>query len=40
VTFGSHKGAQVAIYLQVQHLHAHWSREIWWEVSHSLYFAL
>ena len=40
VTFGSRKGAEVAIYLQVQRLHAHWADESWWEVSHALYFAL
>jgi len=40
VTFGSHKGAEVAIYLQVQRLHAHWADESWWEVSHALYFDL
>ncbi len=27
VTFGSRKGAEVAIYLQVQRLHAHWTKE-------------
>jgi transposase-like protein len=36
VTFGSQKGAQVAIYLQVQRLHAQWSQQTWWDVSHSL----
>jgi transposase-like protein len=40
VTFGSRKGAEVAIYLQVQRLHAHWAHESWWEVSHALYFDL
>ncbi len=40
VTFGSRKGAEVALYLQVQRLHAHWTEESWWEVSHSLYFDL
>ncbi len=40
VTFGSRKGAEVAIYLQVQRLQAHWADESWWEVSHALYFAL
>jgi len=40
VTFGSRKGAEVAIYLQVQRLHAHWREESWWETSHDLYFAL
>jgi len=40
VSFGSRKGAEVAIYLQVQRLHAHWTDESWWETSHALYFAL
>jgi putative transposase len=40
VTFGSHKGAEVAIYLQVCRLHARWAQESWWETSHALYFAL
>jgi transposase-like protein len=34
------QGAEVAIYLQVQRLHAHWTDESWWETSHALYFAL
>ncbi len=40
VTFGSRKGAEVAIYLQVQRLHAHWTEESWSEISHALSFAL
>ena len=36
-SFGSQKGAEVAIYLQVQRLHARWSKLQWWEVSCSLY---
>lgn len=40
VTFGSRKGAEVAIYLQVQRLHARWTDEPWWETSHALYFDL
>src|SRR5437868_849259 len=40
VTFGSRKGAEVAIYLQVQRLHAYWTDESWWETSHALYFDL
>src|SRR5260370_13749687 len=40
VTFGSRKGAEVAIYLQVQRLHAQWTDEPWWETSHALYFDL
>ena len=40
VTFGSRKGAEVAIYLQVQRLHAHWADESWSEVSLALHFDL
>jgi putative transposase len=40
VTFGSRTGAEVAIYLQVQRLHAHWTQASWWESSHALYFDL
>lgn len=40
VTFGSHKGTEVAIYLQVQRLHARWTGESWWETSHALFFDL
>jgi putative transposase len=40
VTFGSHKGAEVAIYLQVRRLHARWVQESWWETSHALFFDL
>ncbi len=36
--FGSLKGAEVAIYLQVKRLNARWSKQTWWETSHSLYF--
>jgi hypothetical protein len=35
-SFGSQKGAEVAIYLQIQRLHAHWSKQPWWEVCRSL----
>ncbi len=37
-TFGSQKGMEVAIYLQVQRLHARWSKQqpTWWDTSHSL----
>jgi len=35
-SFGSRKGAEVAIYLQIQRLHAHWSKQPWWEVCRSL----
>lgn len=40
VTFGSHIGAEVAVYLQVQRLHARWTDASWWNVSHDLPFAL
>src|SRR5438552_15815145 len=40
VTFGSRKGAEVAIYLQLQRLHASWTDEPRWETSHALYFDL
>jgi len=40
VTFGSQKGAEVAIYLQVRRLHALWADASWWETSHALYFEL
>jgi putative transposase len=40
VTFGSQIGANVAIFLQVQRLHACWTKVPWWQVSHDLYFAL
>ena len=36
-SFGSQVGAEVAIFLQVQRLHAHWSQQPWWETSRSLY---
>ena len=36
-SFGSQKGAEVALYLQVKRLHARWSKQSWWEVSCSLY---
>jgi transposase-like protein len=40
VTFGSQIGANVAVFLQVQRLHACWTKVPWWHVSHDLYFAL
>jgi len=36
--FGSPTGAEVAIYLQVKRLNARWSKQTWWETSHSLSF--
>jgi putative transposase len=40
LTFGSPRGAEVAIYLQVQRLHAQWTDASWWETAHALYFEL
>jgi transposase-like protein len=40
VTFGSTTGANVAVFLQVQRLHAGWTDVPWWQVSHDLYFEL
>ena len=40
VTFGSVTGAHAAVYLQVQRLHAYWTKANWWHVSHALYFSL
>src|SRR5438876_6749627 len=40
VTFGSTLGVNVAVFLQVQRLHACWTDVAWWQVSHDLYFAL
>ena len=40
VTFGSALGANVAVFLQVQRLHARWTDASWWQVSHDLYFEL
>jgi putative transposase len=40
VTFGSALGAHAAVYLQVQRLHACWTKANWWDVSHALYFSL
>jgi transposase-like protein len=36
--FGSPRGAEVAIYLQVKRLNARWSKQTWWAISHDLYF--
>ena len=40
LTFGSALGANVAVFLQVQRLHARWTDGSWWQVSHDLYFEL
>ncbi len=36
--FGSLKGAEVAVYLQVKRLNARWAKQSWWDTSHSLAF--
>ena len=36
--FGSPKGAEVAIFLQVKRLNARWSKQTWWETSQALFF--
>lgn len=36
--FGSPKGAEVAMYVQVQRLTVCWSKKTWWETSQTLYF--
>jgi putative transposase len=40
VTFGSTLGVNVAVFLQVQRLHARWTDGSWWQISHDLYFEL
>jgi len=40
LSFGSNVGAEVALYLQVQRLHAQWNHTSWWQTSHALYFDL
>jgi len=37
-SFGSQKGAEVAIYVQVKRLNARWSKQAWWDTSLALYF--
>lgn len=34
--FSSPRGAEVAVYIQVTRLNAHWAKTSWWEASHSL----
>ena len=36
LSFGSTVGAEVALYLQVQRLHAQWKHTSWWQTSHVL----
>ncbi len=36
LSFGSLRGAEVALYLQVQRLHARWNDQSWWDASHAL----
>jgi transposase-like protein len=38
LSFGSHVGAEVALYLQVLRLHAQWNTTSWWQTSHHLSF--
>jgi hypothetical protein len=38
--FGSPKGAEVAVYIQVTRLNAQWDKSSWWEASYSLALAL
>lgn len=40
LSFGSLKGAEAALFLQVQRLHAQWTDELWWDASHALFFEL
>jgi hypothetical protein len=40
LSFGSHTGAEVALYLQIQRLQAKWTHESWWNTSHDLPLAL
>jgi len=37
LSFGSNVGAEVALYLQIQRLHAQWNDRSWWDASHALY---
>jgi len=36
LSFGSTVGAEVALYLQIQRLHAQWKHTSWWQTSHAL----
>jgi transposase-like protein len=36
LSFGSTIGAEMALYLQVQRLHAQWNHTSWWQTSHAL----
>jgi putative transposase len=38
--FGSPRGAEVAVYIQVTRLNAQWAKSSWWEASSSLALAL
>jgi hypothetical protein len=40
LSFASHTGADVALYLQIQRLHTQWANESWWDASHDLPFGL
>ena len=36
LSFGSTVGAEVALFLQVQRLHAKWNHASWWQTAHAL----
>lgn len=40
LTFGSHVGAEVALYLQIQRLHSQWTHNSWSQTSRNLYLDL
>ncbi|HEY1352651.1 MAG TPA: hypothetical protein VGF67_23785 [Ktedonobacteraceae bacterium] len=40
VTFGSVKGAEVALSLHVRRLHARWRGDTWWDASQQVFFDL
>ena len=40
LSFGSHTGAELALYLLFHRLHAHCADECWWETAHALSFDL
>ena len=40
LSFGSNVGAEVALYLQIQRLHAKWTGQSWCSTSRHLYFEL
>lgn len=40
LSFQSYTGTEVALYLQIQRLHAQWDNASWWDISHDLSFDL